>query len=138
MVLGRRRLHGPPTGFQEPSEARQNQRGSVYALDVLDLPGDILDVVNRILAGQGAGQRDDALSRGHSDVDALADAVASELGFHVGGDLAIGSGELRARRHFLVIGGRAAGRWGGGNLSKRGRWVGGLSDQIIVVGAQRE
>src|ERR1700732_4142351 len=88
-------------GFHETSEARENQRGSVYALDVLDLPGDIPDVVDGVLAGQAAGQRDDAMSRGHSDVDVLAEAVASDLGFHVGGDLAVQSGELRARSHFL-------------------------------------
>src|SRR5690242_4065740 len=128
----RARMRG---SFQEPSEARQNQRGSIYALDVLDLPGDILHVVNRILAGQGAGQRDDAMSRGHSDLDAVGEALASELGFHVSGDLAVGSRRLRARRHFLVIGGRAPGCWGGGNLSKRSRWVGGPSDQSVVVGA---
>ena len=75
--------------FHEPSEARENQRGSVYALDARDLPGDVVDVVDGVLACQAAGKRDDAVSRGHSDVDVVAKAVASDLGFHVEGDLAV-------------------------------------------------
>ena len=79
-------------GFPESLSAGDLHRGSVYALHVLDLLGDILDVIDGVLGDQSAGQHDDALRRGHTDVDVLADAVGSELGFQLGGDSAVRAG----------------------------------------------
>ena len=64
-------------GFLESSSGGNHHRGSVDALDVLDLLGDTLGMIDSVLGKHGAGQHDDTLRRGHTDVDVLADAIGS-------------------------------------------------------------
>ena len=74
---GRLRPEVGSRGFLKSLGGGNHHRGSVHALDVLDLLGDTPGVIDSILGKHGAGQHDDTMRRGHTDVDVLADAVGS-------------------------------------------------------------
>ena len=74
---GRLRPEVGSRGFLESLSGGNHHRGSVNALDVLDLLGDAPGVIDGVLGKHGAGQHDDTMRRGHTDFNVLADAVGS-------------------------------------------------------------